>query len=248
MDWRFRARCGMVIGNMTHLLDKEAVDAIEKTVGYAFKDKKLLSLAFTHSSYVNEQSFEIKQNERLEFLGDAVLGLIISNYLYINLKNMPEGLLSPIKSQLVEASACTVYMQKLDLSGFLLLGRGEQKISYRGKNSILADLFEALIGALYLDGGIEVASDFFFKNFSSEIESLIKEPKENFKASLQDFCQKKLKETPVYEVISEKGPDHQKHFHIQVLCAGSTLGMGVGSSKKEAQQNAAKDALEKLNI
>jgi ribonuclease III len=233
---------------MIHLLDKEATLAIEKRVGHTFKDKTLLSLAFTHSSYVNEQSLAMQHNERLEFLGDAVLELIISNYLYRHLHTLPEGLLSPIKSQLVEASACTMYMQKLHLHPFLLISKGEQKIGHRGKNSILADLFEALMGALYLDGGIDVVTHFFFKNFSQEIEAFIKEPKENFKAKLQDFCQKKLKETPRYEVLSQQGPDHQKHFQMHVLCAGSLLGMGVGRSKKEGEQNAAKDAIERLNI
>lgn len=219
---------------------------IERKLGYRFQDKNLMALAFVHRSYINENRSITEHNERLEFLGDSILNLLISDYLFRYLPNTPEGDLSYLRSRLVEASSCVTYVQKLDVTGYLLLGKGERMNDGRGRDSILADLFEALIGAIYLDGGIESAKKFLFKNFSSDIDAILKTPIRNFKADLQDLSQKKYKETPQYHVLSEEGPDHSKKFLVSVVILEKEWGRGEGNSKKEAQQKAAEDALLKL--
>lgn len=219
---------------------------IETKIRYSFKDKSLLALAFIHRSFVNENRDVKEHNERLEFLGDSVLGVLIADYLYRYLPSRPEGELSSLRSRLVEAGSCLNYVEKLEVESFLLLGRGERLNEGRGRESILADLFEAIIGAIYLDGGLEAAKRFLFQNFSKEIESILKTPIQNWKALLQDWCQKKYQTTPVYKVLSETGPDHRKTFHISVIINHTEMGFGEGSSKKEAQQAAAEDALSKV--
>jgi ribonuclease III len=220
---------------------------VEAKLGYQFKDSALLVLAFTHRSFVNEQRQVSQHNERLEFLGDSVLGMLISEYLYKSLPlETPEGELSNLRARLVEAAACMAYMQKLDLSQYLLLGKGERMNDGRGRDSILADLLEAIVGAIYLDGGIEPVRAFIFTNFSPEIASILKMPLTNWKAHLQDYCQKKYQHAPQYKVLEESGPDHAKTFVIAVMLDEQPLGCGTGSSKKEAQQAAAADALKRL--
>ncbi|CCB85419.1 MULTISPECIES: ribonuclease III [Parachlamydia] len=224
------------------------ISNIELRLGYKFQDRDLLALAFVHRSFINENREIHEHNERLEFLGDSVLGLLIADYLYRYLPSTPEGELSYLKSRLVEASSCVTYIHKLDLEQFLLLGRGERMNDGRGRESILADLLEAIIGAVYLDGGLESAKAFLFKNFSTEIEAILKTPVRNWKALLQDYCQKKYQTTPSYHVIDEKGPDHSKTFKISVFLNDEEVGKGEGGSKKEAQQKAAEDALSKMDI
>lgn len=216
---------------------------IEEKLGYQFRNRSLLALAFIHRSYINEHRDVNEHNERLEFLGDSVLGLIISDYLYRNLPDVPEGDLSALRSKLVDAPSCVSNIQKLNLEKFLLLGKGERLNDGRGRESILSDLFEALIGAIYLDGGLESAKRFIFENFGEEIETTLKSPLQNSKAILQDMCQKKFQLMPLYQVITETGPDHSKSFDVAVLIEGKLVGRGRGSSKKEAQQAAAQDAL-----
>lgn len=226
---------------------QEKIPAIEKRLGYHFQNRHLLALAFVHRSFVNENREVVDQhNERLEFLGDSVLGLLVADYLYRYLPSTPEGELSHLRSLLVEASSCCTYVQKLDLEGHLLLGKGERRNQGRGRESILADLFEALIGAIYLDGGLEAASPFLFKNFSQEFGKILSQPSRNWKAELQDLSQKNFQETPRYEVLGETGPDHQKEFHVGVMIRDTLAGEGRGASKKEAQQAAASNALKRL--
>lgn len=224
----------------------ENAKEIEVKLGYHFKDRSLLALAFIHRSYVNENREVREHNERLEFLGDSVLGLLIAEYLYKYLPTTPEGELSYLRSRLVEASSCMLYVQKLDVEKYVLLGKGERMNDGRGRDSILADLFEGIIGAIFLDGGIDAASAFLFKNFTYEINEILKTPLSNWKAMLQDYCQKKYHITPVYEVIDQSGPDHSKTFTIAVIVNDEQLGVGKGSSKKEAQQGAAEDAMSRL--
>ncbi|MGK5593926.1 MAG: ribonuclease III [Parachlamydiaceae bacterium] len=230
---------------MDDLLKKAS--KIEEKLGYTFKDRDLLSLAFIHRSYINENKHVTQHNERLEFLGDSVLGLIIADYLYCQLPTTSEGDLSYLRSRLVEAASCVLYVTKLNVDGFLLLGKGERMNDGRGRESILADLFEAIIGAIYLDGGLAAARHFIFNNFSSEIDSILKTPLRNWKAILQDYCQKKYQQPPEYKILDETGPDHSKIFLVAVALNQEPLGQGEGSSKKEAQQAAAQDALQKLN-
>lgn len=216
---------------------------IESKLKYQFRDRSLLALAFVHCSFVNESRDTVLHNERLEFLGDSVLGLLMADYLYQKFPSTPEGELSSMRSRLVEASSCVCYLNVLGISSFILLGKGERLNDGRGRDSILADLFEAIIGAIYLDGGLGAAKQFLFDNFSNEIDALLKTPPKNWKAVLQDVCQKKFQQTPLYQVLQEVGPDHSKIFHISVIINGKEMGRGEGSSKKEAQQAAAAAAL-----
>lgn len=220
--------------------------AIEAKLHYTFHDRSLLMLAFIHRSYINEHRDIQQHNERLEFLGDSVLGLLTAEYLYKKFPAYPEGDLSYLRSRLVEASSCVTYVQKMDISKHLLLGKGERMNDGRGRESILADLFEAIIGAIYLDGGIDPARNFLFDNFSEEIETTLKTPLSNWKALLQDYCQKKYQQPPVYLVLEESGPDHSKNFVIAVMVADKEYGRGNGASKKEAQQSAAANAIERI--
>lgn len=219
---------------------------IEQKLSVSFKNRHHLMLAFVHRSYVNENHDVSEHNERLEFLGDSVLGLIVSNYLYLNLPNTPEGELSYLRSRLVEAHSCMSYVQKLDIEKYLLLGKGERQNDGRGRDSILADLFEAIIGAIYLDGGLEEARKFMFFHFSDEILAILKTPIRNWKADLQDYFQKQFHQTPVYRIVSESGPDHSKIFRVSVVVSEKEMGYGEGASKKEAQQLAAQAAMEKI--
>jgi ribonuclease-3 len=221
---------------------------IESKIDYRFQDKNLLALAFVHRSFVNESKEVPHHNERLEFLGDSVLGLLISDYLYRYMPETPEGELSYLRSRLVEASSCILYVQKLGVTQYLLLGKGEQMNDGRGRDSIQADLFEAIVGAVYLDSNLEETRRFIFKNLSIEIDRILKTPLQNWKAQLQDYCQKQYQETPVYEVLEECGPDHSKSFKIRVLINGKDTGTGEGNSKKIAQQAAAEEALKSLGL
>lgn len=220
---------------------------IEDKIGYHFKDAAFLAQAFIHRSYLNENYSSLGHNERLEFLGDSVLGLIIAEYLYNCLPHTPEGELSLLRSRLVEASSCGSYMAKLDIASFLLMGKGEKLNKGRGRETILADLFEAIIGAIYLDGGMGAAKDFIFKNFSQEITALIEAPGQNWKAFLQDWCQKRYQKAPLYKIVSQEGPDHSKIFTVVAMVNDTELGTGSGGSKKEAQQAAAHVAFERIN-
>ena len=220
---------------------------IESKLSYTFKDKKLLTLAFIHRSFYNENRQIVSEhNERLEFLGDSVLGLLISDYLYQNLPMQPEGELSQIRAHLVEAGTCARCLQKLGFASDVLLGKGEKMNEGRGRDTILADLFEALIGAIYLDGGLEEARAFFWKHFEEDIQQVLKAPVHNWKAELQDYSQKKYQKPPLYKVEKETGPDHSKIFHVIACLADVEVGRGVGASKKEAEQAAAEDALNNI--
>lgn len=223
------------------------ISIIENRLGYIFRDRSLLTLAFVHRSFINENRLITHHNERLEFLGDAVLGMLISDYLYCHLPSTPEGDLSYLRSRLVEATSCVNYVQSLDIASYILLGKGERMNDGRGRESILADLFEAIIGAIYLDGGLEAAKQFLFRNFTPQIENILKTPLRNWKALLQDYCQKKYQQTPTYHVLQASGPDHSKVFEISVQIQQRELGRGAGASKKEAQQAAAADAFSRCS-
>lgn len=218
---------------------------IEAKLGYQFKNRSFLLLAFIHRSFVNEHKAITDHNERLEFLGDAVLGMLVSDFLYQRMPNTAEGDLSFLRSRLVEASSCVGYVQSLDIYRYMLLGKGERYNEGRGKETILSDLFEAIIGAIFLDGGLEAARNFLFNNFESQIQATLETPLRNWKAALQDLCQKRFQQAPVYSVLDESGPDHVKQFSIAVMIGTHELGRGTGASKKEAQQAAAANALSK---
>lgn len=219
-------------------------EIIEKKLDVTFQNPSLLLLAFVHRSFWNENRERIEDhNERLEFLGDSVLGLLVADYLYQQHPELDEGSLSKLRSQLVDAPACAHYVQRLEVSEHLLLGKGEQLNRGKGRESILADLFEAIIGALYLDQGLEAAREFFFAHFKEEIDLQISSPHRNWKAELQDWAQKKFQETPQYKVLEESGPAHQRVFRVGVWIQNEKRAEGIGSSKKEAQTKAAQQAL-----
>lgn len=223
------------------------MDSIEAKLGYTFENKELLRLAFTHRSYFNEHREEVEgHNERLEFLGDSVLSLIVSGYLYSHLPSRSEGHLSHLRAHLVGAEMCIVYMRQLELEEELLLGKGEAANVGRGRDRILADLFEAIVGAIYLDGGLDGAKSFFLSHFVGHLEQAIHRPLRNWKAELQDHAQRKTQRPPVYVVLNEEGPAHEKTFLIGACIDGVEVGQGEGNSKKEAEQAAAEDALRKI--
>lgn len=226
---------------------RRMIPQLEHILGHVFHDKKLLETACVHASYTNEhKEGKIPYNERLEFLGDSVFNLIITEYLFATLPEVTEGNLSKLRASLISASSCSHFAEQLELLSFLIVGKGELLNRHKVKTSILADFFEALLGALYLDGGIDIAKKFIFENFTSEISVLLHKPQSNWKAQLQELVQKTTHETPHYQVHQEVGPDHQKHFEIGVYINKDLLGIGNGSSKKEAEQQAALCALQKL--
>ena len=225
------------------------ISAIEEKLGTVFENRELLVQSLIHRSYVNEyREGELQHNERLEFLGDSVLGLIVADYLYHRLPAYPEGQLSQLRSKLVDANSCAAYLQKLSLNRYILLGKGEIMAEGREKPSILADVFEALLGAIYLDGGLGVAKSFLIFHFEAEFEAAIGSPPRNYKAELQDLSQKEFQKIPLYKVVEESGPPHAKLFHVMVYLNEKEAGVGIGTSKKEAEQRAAFDALSKRNV
>jgi ribonuclease-3 len=227
---------------------KTHLEAIEEKLGYVFDDKDFLILSLVHRSFINEyREGPLEHNERLEFLGDSVLGLVVADYLYHRLPAHPEGQLSQLRSRLVDANSCAQFLQKLDLSAHILLGKGETLTEGRTKTSIQADVFEALLGAIYLDGGLGVTKSFLLFHFETEFEAAIGSPPRNYKAELQDFSQRQFQKPPHYKVVDETGPDHSKIFHVMVLIDDKEAGVGMGASKKEAEQRAAFDALSKRN-
>lgn len=215
---------------------------LQKKIGYTFKNERLLEEALTHSSYTNGK--HLKSNERLEFLGDSVLSIVVSKYLFENLTNMPEGQLTKIRAGVVCENALYPFARKIDLGKYIFLGKGEEMTGGRDRHSILADAFEALIAAIYLDGGIEAARDFILP-FIPPIEKL-KNGKfllGDYKTVLQEIIQQNPEEKVTYEIAAESGQAHNKQFTANVLLNGQVIGTGIGKSKKEAEQNAAKEAI-----
>jgi len=220
----------------------------ETAIGIAFKDKSLLQRALTHPSYVNENpDFPLGDNQRLEFLGDAALDFIAGEYLYRCFPEMEEGELTPLRAALVKKETLARFASQLSLGRYLLLGRGEEESGGREKPSNLCDAFEALVGALYLDQGLEVAKE-FVKNFiKPEVERMREEGmKKDAKSLLQEWSQAQWRLTPTYRTVAEKGPDHAKEFTVEVLIGEEVYGRGVGHSKQAAEQEAARAALAKI--
>jgi ribonuclease-3 len=219
---------------------------LEKSLGLEFKNRDLLIEAFCHRSYLNEHpDFYLPHNERLEFLGDAVLELIVTEYLYKKYPEKNEGELTNWRAALVNAKILGEVARELGFNDFLLLSRGEEKETGKARLYILANTFEALIGAIYLDQGYEVAKKFVEKNLIEKklpeiIEKgLFKDPKTRF----QEEAQERVKITPTYKVLEEWGPDHAKHFIVGVFLGKELIAKGEGSSKQEAEEEAAKNAL-----
>ncbi len=216
---------------------------LEQAIGYSFKDKGLLEQALSHSSYANERRHGSGSNERLEFLGDSVLSIVVSDYLYKNL-NVAEGELTKMRASLVCEKSLHVFAQQIHLGDFLLLGKGEENTGGRERPSILADAFEAVIAAVYLDGGLEPAARHILRFMPEDIRHAKKPVFNDFKTVLQEIVQKNPEEKVEYVLIGEEGPDHNKRFVVEVRLNSQVIGSGRGKSKKEAEQLAAKEALE----
>lgn len=221
---------------------------LEKKLNYTFRDPALLAEALTHSSYANEhRSEKCNSNERLEFLGDSVLGFVTAEFLFAEHPDMPEGDLTRIRAALVCEQSLYEVAGKLELGRHLRLGRGEEAGGGRSRVSILADAMEAVFAAVYLDGSIGAASQLIHRVLlEAEKESAVEERRKDFKTALQELVQRQADQVLTYHMIGEQGPDHAKVFSAEVLLNGTQLGTGQGRSKKEAEQAAARSALRVL--
>jgi ribonuclease III len=221
------------------------VSPLEECIGYKFRNSLLLAEALTHPSLSHETQRHHFDNQRLEFLGDAVLQLVITEYLFRRFGAEAEGQLTKLRSRLVSREILKTHAAALDLGRYLLMGRGEEASGGRERTSTLADAFEALIGAIYLDGGLETVKQFILTQARSDLEQIAHEPIDiNPKGHLQELLQSISPRSPVYELISQSGPEHEKTFVVQVVWEGIVLGRGSGRSKKQAETAAALDALQ----
>ncbi len=221
---------------------------LQKILHIHMKDISLLDHALTHRSFANENNDGSYDNERLEYLGDSVLGLVVNEYLFKRYEKYHEGDLAKIKSTVVSEEVLSLVAHEIVLGDYLLLGKGEANSGGRTRDSILANAVEALIGALYLDSGMKKAKEFVLSLLKSHIEKInrmeyLRDPK----TALQEFVQKRFKEKPVYEVVEETGPDHQKVFIVRLMVRNKEILFGKGSSKRRAEMDAARCALEKIH-
>ena len=217
---------------------------LHRLIGYEFKNKDLLTTALTHSSFANEAKGGTKYNERLEFLGDSVLSIVVSDYIYLHCPELPEGKLTKLRASLVCEKSLYVYAKQIELGRHIRLSRGEKRSGGDDRPSILSDAFEALIAAIYLDGGIEPAREFILKFVIPDIKSSKPKKFKDYKTALQEIVQKNPEEKLTYVLVKETGPDHDKHFVVEVHLNSNVIGKGGGRSKKEAEQQAARQALE----
>ena len=217
--------------------------SLESRLGYNFKNVSLLKNALVHTSYANEVRNGVTSNERLEFLGDSVLSVIVSDHIFNKFANMPEGELTRLRASLVCEKALCSFARELELGHFLYLGKGEDKGGGRDRDSILADAFEAVLAAIYLDGGMECAKEFVMRFVLREIEIHTEENTKDYKTILQEIIQRNPEETVSYILTGSEGPDHDKSFTVEVHLNSNVIGEGTGKSKKQAEQMAAKQAL-----
>lgn len=229
---------------------KELLIKMQGILKYHYQNEALLEEALTHSSYANEHRGRlVKDNERLEFLGDAILDLIISEYLFKKFSHMPEGDMSKLRASIVCEGSLAKMAHQMQIGQYILLGKGEELTGGRERASILADAFEAITGSLFIDGGFECARQFIQDTLvqaveqTASIETLYKD----YKTLLQEAVQKRSASPIHYEVVGEEGPDHDKHFYVEVFHEERSLGCGIGKSKKEAEQDAAQKALKLYN-
>ena len=217
---------------------------LEKAIGYSFTNPRLLTEALTHSSYAHEQHKNMKYNERLEFLGDAVLSIVVSDYIYQHCPDLPEGELTKLRASLVCEKSLYDFAKQIDLGSYLLLSNGERRNGGAKRPSIVSDAFEALIAAIYLDGGMEPAREHILRFVIPEIENHKNNSFKDYKTLLQEIIQKNPGERLEYRLVGSTGPDHNKHFKVEVCLNSNVIGRGGGRSKKEAEQQAAREALE----
>ncbi len=221
----------------------EQMKELMDTIQYHFRDEELLKTALTHSSYANEVKKGTPYNERLEFLGDSVLSIVVSDYLFLHYKHLPEGELTKLRASLVCERTLCEFARSIRLGDYMLLGKGEDASGGRERPSILSDAFEALIAAIYLDGGIESAREFVLGFIKQQLETKKSVPFKDYKTALQEIIQQNKEESVSYCLVEESGPDHDKRFTVEVRLNSNVIGRGVGRSKKDAEQQAAKEAL-----
>ncbi len=226
------------------------VSVLEQRIGYSFKDKNILKEALTHSSYANElrarKQLNVQCNERLEFLGDSVLSVVVSEYLFARYTDLPEGDLSPRRSALVRSSALADYAHSIGLGDFLYLGHGEEKNNGRSRQSTLENAFEALVAAIYLDAGengLDTVRAFVLPIIKKQLEGEVNTKRIDAKTELQQLIQQAEGDFLEYIVVGESGPDHKKVFEVIAKLNSNVIGRGKGHSKREAEQNAAREAL-----
>lgn len=221
---------------------------LQEVIGFPFDDDSLLREALVHRSYLNENpSFPSADNQRLEFLGDALLDFVAGDYLYRRYPKMREGKLTSLRAALVKEETLARFAQALGLGRYLYLGRGEEESGGRERPSLLADAFEALVGALYLDGGLKPAESFILRFLEPETEQIVAQGElRDYKSLFQEEAQRRFQSTPLYRTIDERGPDHNKVFTVEVLIEEKLCGRGEGTTKQAAEQEAARQALEKI--
>ena len=221
--------------------------ALEERLGYSFRNRALLETALTHSSYANEnRASGIVCNERLEFLGDSVLGVTVADFLYRHFTDMPEGRMTRLRAELVCEQSLHRVALELHLGDYLRLGKGEDHNGGRKRASILSDAVEAVIAAMYLDAGMETAAGFIQRCLLDDVRAIETPTFTDYKTSLQELVQRHSGQVLSYELVGEEGPDHAKTFRVQVCLNGDPIGRGIGRTKKEAEQAAAANALEAL--
>ena len=215
----------------------------EQILNYKFSNQELLKNALTHSSYANEVHSHTGSNERLEFLGDSVLSIIVSDYIYKNFKNLPEGELTKLRASLVCEKSLFSFAKHINLGDYILLGKGEMHNHGNERASILSDAFEAVLAAIYLDGGMESARKFVLRFIIPELKERDEDTFKDYKTALQEVIQRNPEERLKYVLTDETGPDHDKRFTVEVHLNSNIIGCGVGKSKKQAEQEAARQAL-----
>ena len=220
---------------------------LQEKIGYSFKNISFLEEALTHSSYANEQQEKTANNERMEFLGDAVLSFVSARYLYEKYPDMPEGRLSKLRSSLVCTASLSSFAREIDLGSCLRMGKGETANGGASRPSVLENAFEALIAAIYLDGGIDEAEKFILRFLSREVENHHTNFKD-YKSLLQEIIQQNPDERLSYAVVNTSGPDHDKRFEVELRLNSNIIGRGIGTSKKNAEQSAAQQALELMGV
>lgn len=234
---------------MKMLINPDKFSKLQKDIEVNFKNPQILKTAFIHRSYLNEhKDFSGQSNERLEFLGDSVLSIIVSNFLFINLPKSGEGELTQIRASLVRTETLASIAKKQNLGNFLYLSKGEEESAGRNNKTILANTFEALIGAIFIDQGIEKAQKFIENNILSNWQQLTTTAVIDFKSKLQEVLQRIYHKSPKYKLLSTYGPDHNRSFEMAVLMEENVLGVGTGKNKQASAQNAAEKALKALKI
>ena len=225
-------------------------EELEKNLGFRFKNPNLLREALTHRSYLNEfKKQQIQSNERLEFLGDAVLSFIVSDWLFKKFPGFTEGKLTNLRSNLVKTTSLTQIAQRLKVGEYLLLSKGEKETQGQKNPTLLANTLEAIIGALFLDQGLKATEIFIWENFEALLKEVMRSGRlKDYKSLLQEKIQAQSGQSPIYKTIKEKGPEHKKIFTVNVLAKGEILATGAGKSKQKAQEEAAKQALENLAL